>query len=71
MSDWWRAVDDELARRSDEAPDPWAGRLASLEVRLTDEQVRFLAQLADLPVVFLELDDLPTDDLPPTDPAAG
>jgi hypothetical protein len=64
MSDWWRAVDDELSRRSDEAPDPWAGRLSEHEVRLTDDQVRFLAQLADHPVAFLEPDDLPADGVP-------
>jgi hypothetical protein len=74
MSDWWRAVDDELSRRADAAPgaasgtrpdaapDPWASRLTGTDTRLTDEQQRFLEQLVGQATPFLEPGDLRTGD---------
>ncbi len=55
MSDWWRAVEDDLERLGDEGPDPWGELpLDPVDVGLTDAQRDFLAQLADLPVPRLD-----------------
>lgn len=50
MSDWWRAVEDALERRGANAPDPWAEvEFEQSAQELTDDQRRFLEQLADTP----------------------
>ncbi len=55
MSDWWRAVEDDLERLGDEGPDPWGDLpLDPVDTGLTDAQRAFLAQLADLPVPRLD-----------------
>lgn len=55
MSNWWDDVDAELAKRSEEAPDPWADldddAFAVGATALSDEQAAFLQQLADLPPI--------------------
>ena len=57
MSDWWRAVEEALARRELESPDPWAGAQIDAPLDgLTDEQRRFLEQLADTPHARLDDD---------------
>lgn len=62
MSNWWDDVEVELAKRSEEAPDPWAdlddevfGGAASA---LSDEQAAFLQQMADLPPMARFDDDV-------------
>jgi hypothetical protein len=63
MSDWWRAVDDQLRRLGDEAPDPWADMaVAAEDAALTPEQRAFLTQLADTPTLHLENGDLERTD---------
>lgn len=64
MSDWWRAVDDELRRLGDAAPDPWAGvESPPVDVGLTAEQLAFLAQLAGISGFNLDHDDQLDDEL--------
>ncbi|MEK7425077.1 MAG: hypothetical protein AAB131_14700 [Actinomycetota bacterium] len=64
MSDWWRAVEDELERLSDEAPDPWgAVDVSAVDAQLTAEQRAFLAQMVDSPDLQLEAADLEAGDL--------
>ena len=59
MSDWWRAVDEELERLGDEAPDPWArADVPAVDMELTPEQRAFLAQLADTPTPHFDEGDL-------------
>ena len=68
MSEWWRAVDDELKRLGDEAPDPWARLvLPDDDAALTSEQNAFLAQIAVTPLLHLEEGDLERTDLDRTD----
>jgi hypothetical protein len=65
MSNWWDDVDAELAKRSEEAPDPWADLdddvFAGAAGALSDEQAAFLQQMSDLPPVG-RLDDDGVDD---------
>jgi hypothetical protein len=64
MSDWWRAVDDQLRRLGDQAPDPWADiAVPDEDSALTPEQRAFLTQLADTPALRLEDGDLERADL--------
>lgn len=60
MSNWWDDVDAELAKRSEEAPDPWADLdddvFGGDAATLSGEQSAFLQQLADLPPM-LRFDD--------------
>ena len=50
MTDWWRALEDELERRGIDAPDPWATMGASPEQsELTPEQRAFLEQVTNTP----------------------
>lgn len=69
MTDWWRAVEDELERRGDHAPDPWGTiGLPADDPALTLEQRDFLAQVTDLPLHGLDPDDFEPDDFEPGTP---
>ena len=58
MTDWWRAVEEELERRGHNAPDPWGSIGASADdPGLTPEQRDFLAQITDSPLPDFEPDD--------------
>jgi hypothetical protein len=60
MTDWWRAIEEELERRGDDAPDPWADvGVPNAESQLTEEQRAFLEQLAQSPIHGIEDDDEP------------
>ena len=62
MSDWWRAVEDELQRLSDDGPDPWGPAAADLiAVVLTSDQQAFLAQLTETPSTLFDAADLEAD----------
>ncbi len=70
MTDWWRALEEELERRGFDAPDPWASVGVSPDQSvLTPDQRAFLEQVAGAPVHGLddELDDEP-DDQPDAEP---
>ncbi len=69
MTDWWRALEEELERRGIDAPDPWAAVGVSPEQSvLTPAQRAFLEQVTSTPVHGLddepdnETDDNETDD---------
>ena len=49
---WWRAVEDEVARRGsgDELPDPWADAVPEAP-ELTDDQRELLGGVEDQPAV--------------------
>lgn len=60
MTDWWRALEEELERRGIDAPDPWASVGVSPEQsELTPDQRAFLEQVTNAPVHGIddELDD--------------
>ena len=58
MTDWWKAIEEELERRGDDAPDPWATvGVPDVEPHLTDEQRAFLEQLAQSPVHGIDDDE--------------
>ena len=60
MTDWWRAVEDELERRGFDAPDPWAAvGVPAQQSALTPEQRAFLEQVTNTPGQGIddELDD--------------
>ena len=61
MTDWWKAIEEELDRLSDGAPNPWAGLLDDDEPGLTQEQMAFLAGLGDQPSVS-RLDEADPDE---------
>lgn len=62
MSDWWRAVEDELERLSDDGPDPWGTPATDLVgVALTPDQQAFLAQLTETPSTLVDAADLEDD----------
>ena len=62
MNDWWQAVEDELKRRSDDAPDPWGDvDLSAIDTALTPEPRAFLVQLAETPLSNFETDDFDAD----------
>ena len=46
---WWQSIEEHVAERESEAPDPW-GDDAVETSELTDDQEAFLAGLADQPV---------------------
>ena len=55
MTDWWRALEEELERRGIDAPDPWASVGVSSEHSvLTPDQRAFLEQVTSTPVHGLE-----------------
>ncbi len=62
MTEWWRALEEELERRGIEAPDPWTTvGVSSAESELTPDQRAFLEQITDSPVHGLgdDLADVP------------
>ena len=62
MSDWWRAVEDELERLSDDGPDPWGVTDTDVTgVVLTPDQQAFLAQLTQTPSALVDATDLVDD----------
>ena len=62
MSDWWRAVEDELERLSDDGPDPWGTTgTGSTGIVLTPDQQAFLAQLTETPSALVDATDLGDD----------
>ncbi len=55
MTDWWRALEEELERRGVDAPDPWASvGVSSEQSVLTPDQRAFLEQVTNSPVQGLE-----------------
>ena len=66
MTEWWRALEEELARRGIEAPDPWAAApgISAEQLSLTPDQRAFLEQVTSTPGQELddELDDQLDDD---------
>lgn len=50
MSDavWWKAVEDHVAEREEDAPDPWGDRPLAAP-GLTEAQEEFLTRLDDQP----------------------
>ena len=51
MTDWWRALEEELERRGIDAPDPWASvGVSSDQSVLTPDQRAFLEQVTSTPV---------------------
>ncbi len=65
MTDWWRALEEELERRGIDAPDPWASvGVPSEQSVLTPDQRAFLEQVTSTPVHGLdeEVDDENDDD---------
>lgn len=51
MTDWWRALEEELERRGVDAPDPWASvGVSSEQSVLTPDQREFLEQVTNAPV---------------------
>ena len=61
MTDWWRALEEELERRGIDAPDPWASvGVSSEQSVLTPDQRAFLEQVASTSVHGLD-DDLQDD----------
>ena len=65
MTDWWRALEEELERRGIDAPDPWASVGVSPEQSvLTPDQRAFLEQVTTTPVHGLddETGDEPVDE---------
>ncbi len=65
MTDWWRALEEELERRGIDAPDPWASvGVSSEQSVLTPDQRAFLEQVTSAPVHGPddEPDDEPDDD---------
>lgn len=47
---WWRSIDEHLAQRESDAPDPWADSDIRIDNEtLTDDQAAFLTGLADQP----------------------
>jgi hypothetical protein len=58
MSDWWQLIEDEFERHAASAPDPWADKLTDEPATLTDDQLRFLDQLAALHHPFLDPEDV-------------
>lgn len=66
MTDWWRALEEELERRGINAPDPWASVGVSPEQSvLTPDQRAFLEQVTRTPVDAL---DDATGDQPDNEP---
>ena len=62
MSDWWRAVEDELERLSVDSPDPWGiAGTDSTGIVLTSDQQAFLAQLTETPSTLVDAADLEAD----------
>lgn len=62
MTDWWRALEDELERRGDVAPDPWAGiDVTAADVALTSAQRAFLEQVTSTSVPGVDDDHDPLD----------
>ena len=62
MSDWWEAVEQELQRLGEAAPDPWGHmETAPAENSLTPEQRAFLTQLVEIPSNELDDDDFNDD----------
>ena len=58
MTDWWRALEEELENRGIEAPDPWPSEdTSSEELQLTPEQRAFLEQVTKTPGLDDDLDD--------------
>lgn len=58
MTDWWRALEDELERRGDAAPDPWATiDVSTADVALTPAQRAFLEQVTSTAVHGVDDDD--------------
>lgn len=50
MTDWWRALEEELERRGIDAPDPWvAADISSEQLMLTSDQRAFLEQVTNTP----------------------
>jgi hypothetical protein len=48
MSGWWKAIEEHVAEREENAPDPWGDRPLA-DAGLTDEQEEFLSGLDDQP----------------------
>ena len=48
MSGWWKAIEEHVAEREENAPDPWGDRPLA-DAGLTDEQEEFLTGLDDQP----------------------
>ena len=64
MTDWWRALEEELEHRGITAPDPWpAADTVPEKLTLTADQRAFLEQVTNTPGHELDdqLDD-PLDD---------
>jgi hypothetical protein len=72
MTDWWHALDDELAQRGDDAPDPW-GSIDVPPAALTPDQRAFLEQVVANPIhgVADESDEPEFGDTAPGDTALG
>ncbi len=50
MTDWWRALEEELEHRGIDAPDPWpSADKSSEQLTLTSEQRAFLEQVTSTP----------------------
>ncbi len=50
MTDWWRALEEELERRGIDAPDPWPSADESSDpLTLTPDQRAFLEQVVNTP----------------------
>ena len=72
MTDWWRALEEELDRRGDEAPDPWGAiEVSADDVTLTPDQRAFLEQVASTPLHGIDDEsDAPDFDTGPADDSA-
>jgi hypothetical protein len=62
---WWQSIEEHLAAREAEAPDPWGDDTVE-EPALTDDQEAFLSGLADqpLPPRFTRPDGVETGNSP-------
>lgn len=49
MTDWWRALEEEIAQRGVDAPDPWASPDDTEQLALTADQRAFLEQVTNTP----------------------
>jgi len=66
---WWKAIEEHVAEREREAPDPWGDRPLD-DAALTGAQEDFLAGLDDQPRPprLSQPEPFGSDDAPPDDP---
>jgi hypothetical protein len=48
-STWWYTIEEHIAEREADAPDPWGDRDVGDKTALTDDQAAFLTGLSDQP----------------------